>query len=337
MNRSRLRLLIVTASIAVVAALAIGWAWLPGTILDRYLRISAAMGEDYRGRAEAVELHWLGYSLRDVVVERRDRAIETPLVRVREVRVQLDPFARRAAVELEGLRLHLVAPGNGAMQLGERVPWRHFLDQLAPGFAMHRIRGADAELELRLAGLADAPLRVDRFTFALDALDAVPSDEQPAPARIDAHARLLDHASLDLDAVFDPEGTMRRLNADLRLDDLDLPRFDAYARFWHGVDFESGRGTARLRFTTQDGHARGRFVATLTQVDVFDAGEDLGRDGDGLLAAARDLLAGGAAVARDGRLQVEQPLDARIELPDDNLEGLQAVLALALASVQPGG
>lgn len=337
MNRSRIRLAVGTLLLVAAAGLAIAWAWLPRTILDRYQRISATMGEDYRGRADAVHLQWRGYALRDVVVERRDGAIETPLIRVREVRVRLDPVARRATVELEGLRLHLVAPGNGTAQLGERVPWRQFLDELAPGFTMHRVSAAEAELELRLPGLAHAPLHVDQLAFVLDALDAVPTAQKPAPARIDAHARLLEHASVDLQAVFDPEDRMQRLNADLRLADLDLPRFDAYARFWRGVDFESGRGTAQLRFTAQDGRARGRFVATLTGVDVFDAREDLGRDGDGLLAAARDLFAGGAAVARDGRLQVEEPLDARVDLPDDNLEGLQAVLALALTSIEPGG
>jgi hypothetical protein len=240
---------------------------------------------------------------------------------------------------LRGLRLHLVASDRGVEQLGEGVAWRHFLDELAPGFAVRRVAASDAQIELRLPGLAHAPLPFDHVEFELDGLDAQPSDARPAPASISATARLLAHAPVQFNGVFDPDGTMQRLNAEIRIDAIDLARLDPYTRFWRGIDFEAGSATAALRFTAQDGRVRGRFETHLRDIDVFDANEDLGRDGDGLLRAARELFVGGgaASMARDGRLDIEQSIDSRIELPDDNLEGLRAVLAHLLISIEPGG
>jgi hypothetical protein len=326
-------LLIVVASVAAVA-----W-WLPGGILDRYHRISATMGDDYQGQAGDATVHLRGYSLHDVVVVRRDDAIQTPLIRAREVRVNLDPLRRRADVVVDGLQLHLVASGDGVEQLGAGVPWRRLLDELTPGFSTHRIVASDATAELKLPGLGHAPLPVDQLRFTLEGLDERPTETRPAPARITATGRMLHHATLELEGIFDPDERMQRLNAELRIEAIELARLDAYARFWRGIDFEAGTATASLRLTAQDGRTRGRFVASLRDIDVFDAREDLGRDGDGLLHAARELLtAGGAALsASDGRLEIDQTLDVRIELPEDNLDGLRAILAQSLVSIEPGG
>lgn len=334
MRRSRLRLvagiLLLLGGVGGIAT----W-WLPHHLLARYLRVTAVMGDDYRGQAAGAHLLPSGYALREVVVGRRDERGDVPLIRVQELRVRLEPLARRARVELDGLQLQLVAPGAGPAQLGAGVAWRRFLDELAPGFAVDQVRAADARLELHLPALESAPLQLDLRELTLAGLDARPSPGRPAPARIEVRGRMLGHARVELDGVFDPDAQMQRFNAELRIDALDLPRLDAYARYWRGIDFEAGRGTARLRFTAQDGRVRGRFVAVLDDVDVFDAREDFGRDGDGLLAAARELVAGGVAATRGRRLEVEQTLDARIELPEDNLEGLRAVLEIAFASLGP--
>ena len=187
-------------------------------------------------------------------------------------------------------------------------------------------------------GLEALASTLDRFAFQLKGLSESPSDARPAPASIEANGRLLGHAAVELHGIFDPQGSMQRLNAEIRIDGIALPQLDPYARYWRGVDFEAGNASAVLRFTAQDGRARGRFVAHQRDIDVFDAKEDLGRDGDGLLHAARELFAAGgaAAMARDGRLDIEQVIDVRVELPDDNFDGLRGVLASVVISIEPG-
>jgi hypothetical protein len=329
-RRYRARLTL-AAALVLLTGVFLLQAWLPGRILARYHALSLDMGAGHRGAAGHVKLDWFapGYSLHEV---RITRDAGPPLLEARELRIRLHPLGGDSEVSVHGLALDLDA---GADRLGAGVPWRRYLDALAPRFAPSSVELVDARILLRLEGIAQAPIEIDALDLRLDGLDLTPDASRPAPARITGEARLLQHAPLRVEGVFDPAGPMQRLNLKLSFDALALERLDPYARLWRGIDFEAGRGAGELRLSSSDTRVRGGLVATLTDVDVFDAREDLGRDGDGLLRAARELIAGGAAVlgSGGGPLRVEQALDRQVPLAEDNFEGLRAVLEAGLAAL----
>jgi hypothetical protein len=329
-RRYRARLAL-AAVIVLLTGVFVLQAWLPGRILARYHALSLDMGAGHRGTAGRATLHWLepGYSLHDVRVA---RDAGPPLLQARELRIRLHPLGGDSEVSVRGLVLDLDA---GAGRLGAGVPWRRYLDALAPSFAPSAVELVDARILLRLEGIAQAPIEIDPLDLRLDGLDETPEPSRPAPARIAGEARLLQHAPLRIEGVFDPAARMQRLNLELSFDALALEQLDPYARLWRGIDFEAGRAAGELRLISSDTRVRGGLVATLTDVDVFDAREDLGRDGDGLLRAARELFAGGAAMlgTGGGPLRVEQALDRQVTLAEDNFEGLRAVLEAGLAAL----
>lgn len=306
-------------------------ALLPGRILARYHALSLDMGAGHRGVASHVSVRWLdpGYSLHGVRIVRAD---EPPLVQASEVRIRLHPIARDSQIAVHGLELDLDAD---TPRLGAGIAWRGFLEALAPRLDPVSVDVVQARMRLRLEGMAQAPIDIDALDLRIEGLTQAPAPGQPAPARIAGQARLLQHAPMRIEGVFDPDGRMQRLNLKLVFDDVDLSQLDAYARLWRGIDFERGRAQGELRLSSHETRVRGGLVAALRNVDVFDAREDLGRDGDGLLRAARELLfGGGAAVASGGGpLRIEQRFDVQVALAEDNFEGLRAVLEAGLTAL----
>jgi hypothetical protein len=326
--------------VALLLALLLGVlrALLPGWMLERYRGRMQDLG-GYTGSAESIEVSVLGlhYQLRGVRIARRDRAIATSLLRA-DVELRLHPWRGDSEVRVTGLQLHLVdGGGERASQLGAGVPWRHLLDALAPAaLPVSGVRVEDATLAIVTLRAPRAPIVLDQLQATMQGLTARPDARTLMPARIDARGRLLGHAPTTLRVHFDPERRMQRMQLELQAAAIELARLDAYAHAWGGIDFEDGQADARLQLGSIDARVDGALRATLTQVDVFDAHEDLGRDGDGLLHAARELLLGGGAALkrdRDGRLEVERAVDAGFELPQDNFDGLRAAIVAGLSAL----
>jgi hypothetical protein len=340
MTAKRRRLLFGTGTLlaGLLAALALLLWGLPALILDRVQARAHDLGGGHHGRVERVSISLLppGYRLHGVQVQQGERGGDETLLRTGESAVRLHPLSRRAEVRVLGLMLNLDAD-SAAPQLGAGVDWRACLDALAPESAVVSVEMPDVHLRLRLSGLKRSPVDVDRLRVTLTGLERQPSTQQPAPARISASGRLLGHAALQLEGVFDPEQQMQRLNVQLRVEAIELARLDSFARHWGGIDFERGQAEAELRLSSRATRVRGRLTLHLQDVDVFSASEDLGRDRDGVLRATRELLAaGGAMLAADrGGFDLERSVDEPLDLPADNFAGLLEVLVQGLTALPP--
>jgi len=158
-----------------------------------------------------------------------------------------------------------------------------------------------------------------------------------AAAHLEAEGLLMAHAPLRLDATFDAQGPLDALRLRARAHEVELQRLNDFARAWARLDFNAGEGELALAVDYADRRASGAAAASLTGVDIFDLQQDVGGK-QGLLAAVRELFAGASAALMkdpdDRRIEREFAIDARLdEVPDDNLEGLRAVLHAALADL----
>jgi hypothetical protein len=318
-------------SLALATAALVFCLRLPRLVLDRFHRETARLGEDYRSLAAGVDIDWLapGYRLRGVRVVRRDGKIATPLLELARVDVRLEPLARRSTVRIDGMRVHWVGGPGGTSQLGEHVPWRRFLDAMAPGTVVQRIDFADARVRFQRAREPALPVTLDNLHGAVDGLAA-------DAAHFQAQGLLMAHAPLRIDARFDPRGPLDTLRLRARAREVELPRINAFARRWARLDFEGGEGEFGLSLDWTPPRIHGALVASLSGVDVSDLREDVGRRG--VLGALRELVTG-AGVAlmqepRTRRIDREFTIDAPVPaLPEDNLEALQAVLLAAFADL----
>lgn len=310
-----------------VAGLAVFRVQLPRLVLDRFHRVSARMGEDWRGLAGGVDVDVLArhYRLRDVrVVRRAGGDGPAPLLRIERVDVYLQPLARRSRVVVDGVRIDLASPGR----LGEGVPWRHFLDELAPGMRVAEVEFRDTGVRFHRASEPKLVVTVDNLHGTLAGLDAV-------EAHLAAAGLLMAHAPLRLDARFDPDGPLDTLRLRARAHEVELPKLNAFAQRWARLDFNRGEGEFALAIDYRAPQVRGALAASLAGVDVFDVQQDVGRGG--LLGAVRELFAGAAVATmkdpRTDRIEREFALDARVAPPADNLEGLRAVLQAAFTGL----
>jgi hypothetical protein len=278
----------------------------------------------------------LAYVLHDVRVAQVDHDVSAPLVRADSVRVRFHPFTRSSEVEVDGLRLHLIDADDDSAQLGAGVRWRHFLDELAPRHPVRRVRVNAAALTVAFSRDAMPAIKIEAMDATVEGLTLGTPDSDPMPATLAIDARVLGHAPMRLSARFDPDGPMQALALELQIDTLQLPQLDSYAPLMNDIDFERGTAKVDIEIRSQESAVQGRMIATLRDIDVFDADEDLGNDGDGLLEAARELVAGAAThlAQRDGELTVERQIDTRLELPEDNLDGLRAVLVAAASNLR---
>ena len=311
---------------ALAAGLVVLRMQLPRLVLDRFHRISARMGEDYRGLAGGVDVDVLArhYRLRDVRVVRRAAEEDTPLIRIDTVDVYLQPLAQRSRVVVAGVRVALLSPA----QLGEGVAWRHFLEELGPGTRVENVQFHDAALSFRQSAAPSLVITLDNLHGAIDGLAA-------DSAHLEAQGLLMAHAPLRLDARFDPIGPMQTLRLRARAHEVELPRLNDFARAWAGIDFNRGEGELALAVDYEAARIRGAAAASLAGVDVFDVQQDVG--GRGLLAAVRELFAGAAVASmkdpRTEHIEREFAIEAQLPPPEDNFEGLRAVLQAALADL----
>ena len=316
-------------ALAVLLALGVGAAawWqarLPALVLDRFHRISARMGEDYVGVAGGVDVDLFArrYRLRDVRVLRRAAGGgDVPLVTADTVVVHVQPLARRSRVVVEGVRLQLIAP----QQLGAGVPWRAFLDELAPGTRMTDVEFRDVGVRMSRATERDLVVTLDNLHGALTGLDG---DE----ARLQAVGLLMAHAPLRVEAHFGARGPVHALRLRARAHEVELAKLNAFALRWARIDFHRGEGEFALAVDYAAPRVSGAATASLAGVDVFDLQQDVGAQG--LLSTVRELVAG-AAVARmkdpdSGRIEREYRIEADVAPSDDPLEGARAVLQAAL-------
>lgn len=338
MRPNRRTLLAAIAGAALLAAVALQ-VLLPGWILQRYLHGVADLGR-YTGTAGSAQLTMLppGYRLSGVRFHLREGPDGADLLQA-DLQVRLHPLRGSSEVRVDALRMQLVDRGAAqASQLGEGIPWRRLLDALAPAsLPVERVQLDDATLEIRLASAPDAPIVLAPLQARIEGLRRTPDARTPMPAQVQAAGRLLDHAPLSLRMHFDPDGPMQRMQARIEVADLALARLDPWADAWGGVDFEAGRAAVSLEFGSVESRLDGTLQLALVDVQVFDARRDLGRDRDGPLRAARELLAGAALQlrTRSGELRSQRPLQARFTVPEDNLEGLALALVEGLKSLEP--
>ena len=309
-----------------VAGLAVLHAQLPRLVLDRFHRISARMGEDYRGLAGGVDIDVLArhYRLRDLRIVRRGDKDGEPLIRIETVDVYLQPLAQRSRVIVRGVRVDLASPSR----LGADVPWRHFLEELAPGTHVARVEFSDAGLRFHQVARPALVITLDNLRGAID-------DLTTESAHLDAQGLLMAHAPLHIDASFDPIGPMQVLRLRARAHEVELRKLNDFARAWAGIDFNRGEGEFALAVDYEAPHLTGAAAASLAGVDVFDVQQDLPRRG--LLGAVRELFAGATVASmkdpRTDRIEREFAIDARLPPPQDNFEGLRAVLQAALTDL----
>ena len=321
-RRRRWLLLLALAGLVLAGAALVLHARLPGLLLDRFHRDTARLGADYRALAAGVDVDLLHrrYRLRDVRIVRRDGAIATPLVTMARIDVQLEPLARRSAVHVDGVRWHLVGGSGAPTQLGEGIAWRALLESLAPGMPVQRLQFEDVALRFHLARHPALVVTLDNLHGEIDGLATT-------NANVEAQGLLMAHAPLRLEAGFDPQGAPDSFRLRARAHEVELARFDAFLRRWGKLGVQAGAGSLGLALDWTPPRVHGAVSASFTGVETSRHSSDA----RGMLDAMRDWIGAGTGPQRIDR---EFAIDARVDaLPDDNFEGLRALLDAAFAGL----
>jgi hypothetical protein len=242
----------------------------------------------YHGHIAEVSLSlWRGaYQLHQVTITQHGDGVPVPFFEAPRIEISLawrHLFHGRFVGEafLSAPVVNFVDGRNGGEdQTGSGVDWRRRLEALAP-FRLTTVVVEEGVVSLHV------PDSRPPITASLQDVQAQISNlgniraESGRPARIDASARLLDEATVELQSRFDPIGHADDFDLHLRIAGLRLVALNQLAREYAALDFESGHGHLVMELDVQDGAVSGYVKPLFQEMRVFGWESDVERAAKG--------------------------------------------------------
>lgn len=281
----RRRLLLALAVIGVLAVLV--RAMLPQWVTDVLNRRMAEMG-DYRGHVADVDLSLYrgAYRIYDLRIEKRSGDVPVPLLDAPQLELSIrwrDLFegALVGEVQFHSPRLNFVdGRSEDEDQAGRGVDWRQRLEALFP-LRLDRVVVHDGTVAF-LNPFTQPPVELQAVGVEASAtnLTNVRDVSGRRVAEVDARARILGQAPVELSARLDPFGRFEDFSLDLRVRQVELPRLNQLSRAYAAIDIASGRGDLVLELDAADGRLSGYAKPLLNDLEILDWEQDVERDGD---------------------------------------------------------
>lgn len=310
----------------IVAVIALR-AYLPVWVTRAINQQLAELG-GYHGHVRDVDLAlWRGaYRINGLVIRQTDAGDEqVPLVSAPRIDLAVSwaalfKGAVAAEVEFQSPQVNFVhAPSSDQDQAGQGVDWREQLQALLPirlnavrvyeGSVHFRNFEADPEVDVYLTDLAATVTNLSNA----DRRDGI------QVANLDATARVLDGAPLELAMQFDPLGEMAAFELDLRVRDAALVRLDDLLRAYAGIDVEKGQADLVVELAARDRVLDGYGKLLLRDLDVVSWTQDVERDDDnpvllgweGVLTGVLTLLTN----QQEDQFALRAPITGKIDAP----------------------
>lgn len=322
---------------AVIAVVAIVRLMLPHWLTDTLNRRMAAMG-DYRGQVADVDLSLYrgAYRIHGMRIEKRSGEVPEPLLAVPQLDLSIrwrELFAGALVGEavFHSPRVNFV-DGRSASedQAGRGVDWRARLEELFPA-RLDRVVIHDGTVAFLNPFTTPA---VELHALDVEAVASNLTNVRDADGRrvadVEAQARILDDAPLELSARFDPFGRFEDFSLDLRVQQVSLPRLNDLTRAYAGLDLSRGSGDLVLELDAADGRLSGYAKPLLNDLEILDWEQDVERDRDNPLRLLWEGL--GEALSElfsnqpKDRFATRIPIEGRIDEPDTG--ALDAVIGI---------
>ena len=331
-QRHRGRWVLATLVFVVVALIALRFLWLPAYVVRTLNRHLAEMGP-YRGQLADVDLHlWRGaYNIHELNIVKRDGEVPVPLLHAPLIDLSISWNALLhgrlvGEVMFHRPQLNFVdgrgegADGGGDGQVGKGVDWRQQLEALFP-LQLNQVCVDDGTLAFRNFQ-ATPPLNVQATEVEACArnLSNVVDAQGKRDATLNAHARVLGQAPLELKAQADPLGKLDDFTLDLRVRDIELKRLNGLTRHYGKIDVAGGRGDFVMELEAREGALRGYAKPIMNDLDIFDWKQDVEQDHDNPLRVLWEGFVGGlTAIFKNhpkDRFATRIAIEGRIDRPD---------------------
>lgn len=285
MTVKRRRLLLALAVLGVLAVLV--RIMLPQWVTDELNRRMAEMG-DYRGLVADVDLNLYrgAYRIHGLRIEKRNGEAPVPLLDVPrlDLSIRWRDLFRGALVgqaQFHSPRLNFVdGRSEGEDQTGRGVDWRERLEALFP-LRLDRVVVHDGTVAFLNPFTEPA---VELQALAVEGTASNLTNVRDASGRrvadVEARARILGDAPVELSARFDPFGRFEDFSLDLRVQQVELPRLNDLTRAYAAIDLSRGRGDLVLELEAADGRLTGYAKPLLNDLEILDWEQDVERDGD---------------------------------------------------------
>jgi len=292
-----LKALLILVLLVLTAQLALPW------LIRDYLNDKLADMGDYRGHIGDIDLAWWrgAYRINELTIVKVSGDVPVPLLDAPliDLSVSWTALWREHAVVGEVFfkrpPLNFVDGGENeqATQTGAGTDWRDQLNKLLP-ITLNELRVIDGRISFHnFTTDPKVELSANEVNASLYNLTNVGDEPGDRVAHFEGRALLLEHAPLEAEAAFDPFEQFEDFELRLRARDIDLTRFNDFARAYGSFDFKRGNGDLVIEAQAENAQLNGYIKPLLHDVEVFDWEQDVENEDKGVLRSIWEAIVGG--------------------------------------------
>lgn len=328
--------------------------YLPSWVLYTVNQKLSDMG-DYSGHIDNVDINLYrgAYQLQALSVSKIKGTHKVPFIRADNIDIALSWRALfkgelLADISLDSPQVNFVDSDKAEnAQSGKGGDWQGVVEGLIP-ITVSKISLNNGSIAFRnFESEPPVNMQLTELHAEVANLTNIAGQDGKRVASLNVNAKLLNSASLEMTAEFDPF-VSDDFSIALKTESVSLPLLNDFAQAYAGFDFRAGTGEVVSELKASDGTLNGYIKPLFKKVDILDWQQDAIEDGDGLFQLSWEGLSGGltglftnsdtdkAATIIDitGSLNdpeisafdavLEALKNAFIEAFDNNFEGLKA-------------
>lgn len=255
---------------------------------------------DYSGHIENVDIDIYrgAYQLQELSVSKVKGTHKVPFVRADNIDIALSWRALfkgeiLADISLDSPQVNFVDSDKADnAQSGKGGDWQGVVEGLIP-ITISNINLNNGNIAFRNFE-SEPPVNVQLTELHADVtnLTNIAGQDGKRVASLNLDAKLLNSASLEMNAEFDPF-VSDDFNIALKTESVSLPLLNDFARAYAGFDFRAGTGEVVSELKAENGELTGYVKPLFKKVDILDWQQDAVEDGDGLFQLSWEGLSGG--------------------------------------------
>ena len=255
---------------------------------------------DYSGHIENVDidLYRGAYQLQELSVSKVKGTHKVPFIRTDNIDIALSWRALfkgeiLADISLDSPQVNFVdSEKEDNAQSGKGGDWQGVVEGLIP-ITISKISLNNGNIAFRNFE-SEPPVNIQLTELHADVsnLTNISRQDGRRVASLNLDAKLLNSASLEMDAEFDPF-VSDDFKLALKTESVSLPLLNDFARAYAGFDFRAGTGEVVSELKAENGELTGYVKPLFKKVDILNWQQDAVEDGDGLFQLSWEGLSGG--------------------------------------------
>lgn len=268
-----------------VVVLGVGRVMLPWYVRD-YVNRTLDRNTMYSGKVGKVHVHLIrgAYSIDEVRISKTTGNVPVPFFSAKRLdfAIQWNALFHRKIVGrllMEQPEINFVdAPSEEESQSGTGAPWLQMIRDLFP-FKINRAEIQDGSVHFRAYKTAK-PLDVylSEVNGSIENLSNIRDEINPLVATVQASAKAMDQANLELKMTLDPFSYRPTFHLALRLLGLDVTKINDLALAYGKFDFKRGWFDLVIEADSKEGQMAGYVKPLFRNLKVFSLSQDIKQD-----------------------------------------------------------